>query len=587
MSTVAIPPGATAPPEPRIPPGQAAVGSLLAFAAALGVGHLVAGVVSPVSSPYQAVADAVVRLAPPALVELGKHVVLPGLPEGRADKFGLLLGVGLVVALVAVAAGLASRRRPTTGRRVLVVLGVLGLAAVISSPVFTLPDLVAPLAAMGAGLWTFRWLHEQAIGRAETLAAAEHGTGPDGAGHGAEGGGSDVGRLGGDGGDVGRLGGDGDRPGPSASSGWPGERRPGPDTGVSRRRLLTSSAAVGVGAVGAGAIGSLMGAGVDLAGSQAGVAGQLRPASPAPPIPPGADFVPAGTPTFLTANKDFYRIDTALRLPVKAAKDWSMSLRGMVERPVTLRYADLLRRPLVERTITLTCVSNEVGGNLISTANFVGVDLRDLLVEAGVRPGADQLFSTSLDGFTAGTPTEVVMEPDRGAMLALGMNGAPLPLEHGYPVRMVVPGLYGFVSATKWLADLELTTFDAKQAYWLQRGWAQEAPIKTESRIDKPRGFDTVPAGGFTAAGIAWAQHRGIIEVEVRIDGGPWQQAELAAEVGRDTWRMWKITLNLPPGDHFMECRAVDTTGQPQVEERASPIPDGASGWPSVRFTVD
>ena len=570
MSTLATQPGTTVPPEARIPAGQAAVGSVLAFGAALGIGHLVAGVVSPVSSPYQAVADAAVRLAPPGLVEVGKHLTLPGLPEGKADKFGLLLGVGVVVLLVAVAAGLISRRDPRPGRRVVMVLGVLGLAAVISSPVFTLPDLVAPLASMGAGLWAFRLLHETAIGRAETVIAGEHARGGDG----------------GDGGAAGSPPGGGARHSRPDGGGWPGGRRPGRDTGVSRRRLLTSSAAVGVGAVGAGALGSVMGAGVDLAESQAGVAGQLRPRTPAPPIPAGADFVPAGTPSFLTANKDFYRIDTALRLPVKAANDWSMSVHGMVERPITVRYADLLRRPLVERTVTLTCVSNEVGGNLISTANFVGVDLRDLLVEAGVRPGADQLWSTSLDGWTCGTPTDVVMEPDRGAMLALGMNGAPLPLEHGYPVRMVVPGLYGFVSATKWLADLELTTFDAKQSYWLQRGWAQKAPIKTESRIDKPRGFDTVPAGGFTAAGIAWAQHRGISKVEVRLDGGPWRDAQLATEVSRDTWRMWKITLNPPPGDHFMEVRAVDTTGQAQVQDRVPPIPDGASGWPSVQFSV-
>jgi DMSO/TMAO reductase YedYZ molybdopterin-dependent catalytic subunit len=568
MSTIATQPGTTVPPEAvRIPAGQAAAGSVLAFGAALGVGHLVAGVVSPVSSPYQAVADAVVRLAPPGLVEVGKHLTLPGLPEGKADKFGLLLGVAVVVALVAVAAGLISRRDPRPGRRVVMVLGVLGLAAVVSSPVFTLPDLVAPLASMGAGLWAFRWLHETAIGRAETVTAGEHARDGDDGGAGAPPGG-------------------GPKHTRSDGGGWSGGRRPGPDTGMSRRRLLTSSAAVGVGAIGAGTLGSVMGAGVDLAESQAGVAGQLRPATPAPPIPAGADFVPAGTPSFLTANKDFYRIDTALRLPVKAANDWSMSVHGMVERPITVRYADLLRRPLVERTVTLTCVSNEVGGNLISTANFVGVDLRDLLVEAGVQPGADQLWSTSLDGWTCGTPTEVVMEPDRGAMLALGMNGAPLPLEHGYPVRMVIPGLYGFVSATKWLADLELTTFDAKESYWLQRGWAQRAPIKTESRIDKPRGFDTVPAGGFTAAGIAWAQHRGISKVEVRLDGGPWRDAQLATEVSRDTWRMWKITLNPPPGDHFMEVRAVDTTGQPQVQDRVPPIPDGASGWPSVQFSV-
>jgi len=274
-------------------------------------------------------------------------------------------------------------------------------------------------------------------------------------------------------------------------------------------------------------------------------------------------------------NDQFYRIDTALRLPAKAATDWSMKVHGLVERELTVTYQDLLNRPLIERPVTLTCVSNEVGGNLISTANFIGVSLRDLLLEAGVHPEANQLFSTSLDGFTAGTPTEVVMEPDRGAMLALGMNSAPLPLEHGYPVRMVVPGLYGYVSATKWLADLELTTFDAKQSYWLQRGWAQLAPIKTQSRIDRPRSGGSVAAGQVTAAGIAWAQHRGIAGVQVRLDGGPWQPARLSTEVGADTWRMWLVELTVPPGHHTLECRATDTTGVTQTEVEAPPVPDG------------
>ncbi|WP_037077129.1 molybdopterin-dependent oxidoreductase [Pseudonocardia spinosispora] len=526
-------PGRSTPEEPRIPAGQAAGISVLAFAAAVGVGHLVAGVVSPLSSPYQAVADTVVRIAPAPLVEFGKSLAFPGLPQGKADKVGLLLGVGVALVLVAVIAGLASRRTARPGRMTVGALGLVGLAAVVFSPVFTLPDVVAPLASVGAGLWSFRWLHEKAYARAL-----------------------------------------------------------GPNTfiedldGVSRRDMLISSAAVGVGAAGAGIGGYLLGAGVDITGSQTELAPLLRPTQPAPPIPEGADFVADGTPTFLTANQEFYRIDTALRLPAVAARSWSMRIHGMVDRELTITYADLLRRPLVERVVTLACVSNEVGGSLISTARFIGVDLRDLLVEAGVQPGAQQLYSTSLDGWTAGTPVDVVMEPDRGSMLALGMNGDPLPLEHGYPVRMVVPGLYGFVSATKWLADLELTTFQARSPYWLDRGWARFAPIKTESRIDKPRGFESVPAGQVTVAGIAWAQHRGVSKVEVRVDGGPWQQAQLATEVNRDSWRMWRAELTVPPGDHLVESRATDGTGAVQTALRADPVPDGASGWPIISFSA-
>jgi len=576
MSTLEVTSPAEASTEPRIPAAQAAVGSVLAFGAALGVGHLVAGVVSPLSSPYQAVADAVVRIAPPALVEFGKSLTLPGLPVGRADKFGLLLGVGVVVLAVAALAGLASRRSARPGRRVVILLGLLGLAAVVSSPVFTLPDVVAPLASLGAGLWTFRWLHEKAMALAVDRAAARarpDATSPPGASPPP----------------------DTSPPGTSPRDPRPpdgGPPKADPDAGpgaaaeLSRRRLLLSSAAVGAGAAGAGVGGYLLGAGVDVAQSQSAVATQLRPSSPAAPIPAGADFAAQGTPSFLTANSDFYRIDTALRLPAKAAADWSMKVHGMVDRELTISYQDLLNRPLIERSVTLTCVSNEVGGDLISTANFIGVSLRDLLVEAGVRPGANQLFSTSLDGFTAGTPTDVVMEPGRGAMLALGMNSAPLPLEHGYPVRMVVPGLYGYVSATKWLADLELTTFDAKQAYWLQRGWAQLAPIKTQSRIDRPRSGESMAAGRVTAAGIAWAQHRGIAKVEVRVDAGPWQEAQLSTEVSADTWRMWRVDLTVPPGDHTLECRATDTTGETQTAVPAPPVPDGASGWPSIELNA-
>jgi DMSO/TMAO reductase YedYZ molybdopterin-dependent catalytic subunit len=211
---------------------------------------------------------------------------------------------------------------------------------------------------------------------------------------------------------------------------------------------------------------------------------------------------------------------------------------------------------------------------------------RDLLLEAGVQPGADQLFSTSVDGWYTGTPVDVLMEPGRGALLAVGMNGEALPPEHGFPVRMVVPGLYGFVSATKWITDIELTTFDAKQGYWLQRGWAQRAPIKTQCRIDVPRGFVTVPAGTVTVAGIAWSQHTGIGGVEVRMDGGPWQRAELATEVNRDTWRMWRTRFDVGPGSHTVQTRAVDRNGTVQTENRTEPIPDGASGWPAIIFTA-
>jgi DMSO/TMAO reductase YedYZ molybdopterin-dependent catalytic subunit len=256
----------------------------------------------------------------------------------------------------------------------------------------------------------------------------------------------------------------------------------------------------------------------------------------------------------------------------------------VVDRELTLDYEELVARPMIERDVTLACVSNEVGGDYIGNARWIGTPLADLLDEAGVDPGASQLVSRSVDGFTIGTPTAVVMD-GRDAMLAVAMNGEPLPIEHGFPVRMVVPGLYGYVSATKWLVDLELTTLDAYDAYWIQRGWAKEAPIKTQSRIDTPRFGDEVPAGTVAVAGVAWAQHRGIERVEVRVDGGAWQEAELGAEDTVDTWRQWVYRWDAAPGRRTIAVRATDGDGRTQTAELAEPFPDGATGHHTI--TVD
>jgi DMSO/TMAO reductase YedYZ molybdopterin-dependent catalytic subunit len=352
-----------------------------------------------------------------------------------------------------------------------------------------------------------------------------------------------------------------------------------------RREFLVGTGATAAGIVVASTGGALFGAQVDVQASRQAV-GDLVPDMPAPPIPAGVDFATDGTPAFLTSSRDFYRVDTALVIPRIRAEDWELRVRGMVDRELRIGFDELRRRPLVEHAITLTCVSNQVGGPYVSTAKFIGVPLRDVLMEAGVRPGADQLVSRSADGWTAGTPTEVVLESDRGALLAIGMNGEPLPVEHGFPVRMVVPGLYGYVSATKWLVELELTTFEAFDPYWARRGWAKLAPIKTMSRIDKPREFENVAAGRVVVAGVAWAQHRGVEAVEVRIDGGPWQRATLSTEVNLDTWRMWRTEFILPSGRHSAEVRATDRSGYAQTDERADPVPDGATGWHSVVFTV-
>jgi DMSO/TMAO reductase YedYZ molybdopterin-dependent catalytic subunit len=292
----------------------------------------------------------------------------------------------------------------------------------------------------------------------------------------------------------------------------------------------------------------------------------------------------AGLSSFVTGNADFYRIDTALRVPQLSRGDWTLRIHGMVGRELTYSFADLQRFEPVQKAVTLTCVSNPIGGDLISNAVWTGYRMRDLLREADIAADADMVLSASVDGFTIGTPVEALTD-ERDALLAIGMNGVPLPAEHGYPARLVVPGLYGFVSATKWVVDLELTRFDRAEAYWTKLGWSARAPIKTGSRIDVPRAGQRLDAGPVTLGGVAWAQGRGIRAVEVRIDDADWRPAKLGAAYSKDTWRLWTFDWQATPGPHTITVRATDNTGTVQTADRSSPIPDGATGWPSI--TVD
>ncbi|MBB5083986.1 molybdopterin-dependent oxidoreductase [Nonomuraea endophytica] len=308
-----------------------------------------------------------------------------------------------------------------------------------------------------------------------------------------------------------------------------------------------------------------------------------RPASPARPLPPGTDLRIPGLTPFTTPKADFYRVDTALSVPRLDAATWTLRVIGAST--IELTMADVLRRGLIERDITLTCVSNEVGGPYASHARWLGLPLATLLREAGLPPGADQLLSRSADGWTAGTPLATIMD-GRDAMLAVGMNGEPLPAERGHPARLVVPGLYGYVSATKWLVELHLTRYDRRQAYWTERGWATDAPIKTASRIDVPAPLAALRPGPVTVAGVAWAQHRGVASVEVRVGENPWQRVRLAATPSADTWVQWSWTWQATPGTHTLQVRATDTTGRTQPPARVPPFPDGATGRHSIVVTV-
>lgn len=519
---------------PTLPPGLpwrigATIG-IVSIGAAVAVGQLTAGFVGTGASPYIAVGNVVVDHTPGWLKEFAVSNF------GTNDKTVLLSVMGVVLLVLGALAGVLSRRTSTPGMVFAVVLGIAGVAAVLGRSDLGQLSVLAPVVSLAVGVLAFRLLHRAAMEYVVTRAASP-----------------------------------------------PDRRRPAYSSGDSRRRFLLGTGGVAVGAGLAGLVGEILANDHNVQGSIAAV-GRLVPANDVS-VPPGADFAGNGTPTFLTKPGDFYRVDTALTIPQVRTQDWSLRIHGMVDRELTLSYEDIRNRGLVEQVVTLCCVSNPVGGPYISTARFIGVYMKDLLAEAGVRPGADQLLSTSVDGYTAGTPVDTLTD-DRGAMLAIGMNGQPLPVEHGFPARMVVPGLYGYVSATKWVTDMELTTFTAAQGYWVPRGYSQQAPVKTESRIDVPAPFGTVRAGSVVVAGIAWAQTKGIQRVEVSVDGGPWQQAQLSAEVTKNAWRMWRIFVTLRPGQHTVQSRATDDTGYTQTADVTDTIPNGATGWPSNTFTV-
>ena len=360
--------------------------------------------------------------------------------------------------------------------------------------------------------------------------------------------------------------------------------RAGPESGASRRRFLTASAATLAVAAAGGAAGRALLDRFNVAALRAAVR-LPSPSVTGPPEPAGAQLPVRGITPFITSNESFYRVDTEIVLPQVSPESWTLRVHGLVDRPLELSFDDLLRRPLTEAEITLVCVSNQVGGSLAGNARWLGASLRDLLRQAGVHSGANQILSTSTDGWTCGTPLDAVMS-DPQALLAVGMNGQPLPVEHGFPARMLVPGLYGYVSATKWVTDIELTTFAAQKAYWVQRGYSDQAPIKTMSRIDVPRPLARIAAGRVPVAGVAWAPHRGIEAVSVRVDAGPWQQARLAAVPNADTWRQWVWHWDARPGLHQIEVRAVDGTGEVQTARQTPVFPNGASGWDSTTVTV-
>jgi DMSO/TMAO reductase YedYZ molybdopterin-dependent catalytic subunit len=532
-------------PRTASPRWYAAAAGVAAAAAALGAGEIVAAAVNARSSPLIAVGGVVIDKVP----ESGKELAIRLF--GTYDKLALEIGTVAVVCALAAVLGVLSRTRLWIGLAGFGVFGAIGVAAALTRAGSTIAWAVPGLAAAGVAMAVLSQLLKL-LERADAAALPSEAPVMDAVGPG------------------------GTSAAPADDSAPPQPRRWLRSPAASRRLFLQLSGAAVAGGAVLGYLGHLVGQLSNVNSAREAIRAKLPPPSgrPASPIP-GSDV--AGL-SYITPNDIFYRIDTALVVPRVDPADWTLTIGGRVGKPMQLSFDELLRRPMIERYITLTCVSNEVGGDLIGNARWLGVPLADLLDEVDPDPAADQVVSWSVDGFSAGTPTAVLRD-GRDALLAIAMNGEPLPLDHGFPVRMVVPGLYGYVSATKWLSKLELTTFADYDAYWVPRGWAAKAPIKTGSRIDRPRGGERISAGEYVVAGIAWAQRRGISTVEVRVDEGPWQTATLGAVASTDTWRLWSWRWQATPGDHVLEVRATDNAGEVQTDKIAPPAPDGATGY--------
>lgn len=504
------------------PRWRAALAGGVAALFALGVSELLAGLIPTVPSLIVSIGTGVIDLAPPAVKDFAIATF------GTRDKPALIIGIvvlSIVFGGLLGLGGIRSRLIPSIG---FLAFGGLGAFAASGDPQASVgASILVAACAAGAGLAAFFFM----LRRAGT-----------GAGKAAE-------------------------------------------ADVTRRAFLRGVGAVTLVAGVAAVAGRFLVERVRMATNRADV---VLPSAEAPlPAPaPGTSLNVAGISPIVTPNDSFYKIDTALSVPRVDLESWSVKISGMVDRPYELTYADLLDLPMVERFVTLSCVSNQVGGGLVGNAKWLGVPLSDILDRAGVQPGADQIVGVSVDGFTVGFPTEVAGD-GREALLAVGMNGEPLPLDHGFPARLVVAGLYGYVSATKWLAEIELTTWDAFDAYWVPKGWAKEGPIKTQSRIDTPQPNARVVAESRQIAGVAWAPGRGISRVEVQVDDTGWQEAELSEPLSNDSWRQWLINWDAQPGTHRLQVRATDGNGDTQTSEQRPPRPDGATSYHTISVVVE
>ena len=501
-----------------------ALAGVTAGAAALGAAELLAGILPGAASPIVAMGDLVISLQPPGAKQLIVDLF------GEADKLVLNLLI-LVVALgISAGLGILALRRESLARLGFAGVALLALGASLRDPLASpLTSLLVAAAAAGTAIWVLGWLLGIAR-RAATPAEAE----------------------------------------------MPAWRR---------RRFLIGTGSLLVASVAGGVVGRTL-----LERGRLGATPQVgalpSPAQTPPPLPEGVDIAVDGITPIITPNERFYRIDTALIVPRPQLATWRLSVTGMVDRELVFTYDELLAEPIVEQYVTIACVSNEVGGDLVGNAKWGGVSLKRLLDRAGVRPEATQIVGRAVDGFTVGFPTVHALTEGRESLVAVTMNGELLPAEHGFPARLIVPGLFGYVSATKWLTEIELTTLDAFDAYWIPLGWAKQAPILTQSRIDTPRAGASVSAGQVPIAGVAWAPDRGIAAVEVQVDDGPWQPAELSTPISDATWVQFVYRWDAAPGAHSISVRATDGSGEVQTADVTRPPPDGARGHHTIEVNV-
>ncbi len=518
-----------------------ALAGVLAAAIFLGVADLVSRLFGPTSSTLVALGSAVIRLSPSWLQEFAISAF------GNNDKLVLYISMGVVGAVVAAMIGVLARSRMKLALGAFSLVALILLAAVLVRPENSAVDALPTLIGAVLGLLALLLLSGAATGWLRPRDEGSHAEVVE-----------------------------------TRSS-----RSRAEESAHSRRRFIGLAAAGTAIAAGSIAFGRSVNAFGQDVGQAAAKTMLPSPAVQAAAIPDAASIGVEGMPPFITPNDNFYRIDTALAVPELSPEDWSLRIHGMVEEEVTITMEELLELPLVEHHVTLTCVSNPVGGDLVGNATWLGYPIRELLARARPTGDADMVLSRSVDGWTASTPLEVLTDEDRESLVAVGMNGEPLPAQHGYPARLVVPGLYGFVSATKWVTELELTRFDEQTAYWTDRGWNERGPVLVASRIDVPRPLAEVPGEELVVAGSAWAQHVGVETVEVRLDDGDWESAELAEQVTDDTWRQWKHTFaDVDSGRHSVTVRATNAEGEVQSGERRDSIPGSATGHHRIEFSV-